>query len=75
MTKRYTHQLNVTDPFTSLTSSVLRTDFNNSLIPRPFPPPVFDCLQYTNMEGEGLGDLITSGDVNRQKVTTQGVVP
>ena len=23
-----------------------------SLIPRWFPPPVFDCLQYTNMEGK-----------------------
>jgi len=26
-----------------------------SLDPRPFPPPVFDRLQYTNMEGEGQG--------------------
>ena len=23
-----------------------------SFIPRPFPPPVFDCLQYANTEGE-----------------------
>ena len=30
-----------------------------SLIPRLFPPPVFDRLQYANMEGEGLGDLFT----------------
>ena len=29
-----------------------------SLIPRPFPLPVFDCLQYANAEGEGLGDLV-----------------
>jgi len=28
-----------------------------SLVLKPFPPPVFDCLQYANMEGEGLGDL------------------
>jgi len=30
-----------------------------TLVPRPFPPPVFDRLQYANMEGEGLGDLVT----------------
>jgi len=30
-----------------------------SLVFRPFPPPVFDRLQYANMEGEGLGDLVT----------------
>ena len=24
-----------------------------SLVPMPFPPPVFDCLQYANAEGEG----------------------
>ena len=34
-----------------------------SLVPRPFPPPVFDRLQYANTEGEGLGDLITCGYV------------
>jgi len=28
-----------------------------------FPPPVFHCLQYANMEGEGLGDLVMCGDV------------
>ena len=33
-----------------------------SLVPRPFPPPVFDRLQYVNMEGEGLGDLVTCSD-------------
>jgi len=33
----------------------------SSLIPRPFPPPVVDCLQYTNTEGEDLGDLVTCG--------------
>ena len=25
-----------------------------SLVPRPSPPPVFDCLQYTSTEGELL---------------------
>ena len=34
-----------------------------SLVPRLFQPPVFDRLQYANMEGEGLGDLVTCGDV------------
>jgi len=29
-----------------------------SLVPRPFPPPVFDRLKYANTEGEGLGDLV-----------------
>ena len=33
--------------------------FMSSLVPRPFPPPVFHRLQYANMEGEGLGDLVT----------------
>ena len=34
-----------------------------SLVPRPFPPPVFDRLQYKN-GGEGLGErvmCVTSG--------------
>ena len=30
-----------------------------SLVPRPFPPPVFDCLQYVKIEREGLGDRVT----------------
>ena len=34
-----------------------------SLVPRPFPPPVFDCLQYANTKGEGLGDLVTCSDI------------
>jgi len=29
----------------------------SSLVPRPFPPPVFGRLQYANTEGEGLGDF------------------
>ena len=36
-----------------------------SLVPRPFPPPVFDRLQYTNTEGEGLEDLVTCGYVRQ----------
>ena len=30
---------------------------------RLFPPPVFDHLQYANMEREGLGDLVMCGVV------------
>ena len=30
----------------------------SSLVPRPFPPPVFDRLQYKN-GGEGLGERVT----------------
>ena len=29
------------------------------LVPRPFPPPVFDRLQYAKTEGEGLGERVT----------------
>ena len=28
--------------------------FRSSLIPRQFPPPVFDCLQYAKRRGKGL---------------------
>ena len=45
----------------------------SSLVPRPFPPPVFDRLQCANTEGE---DLVTCGYVRyRQKVDTRGAVP
>ena len=30
----------------------------SSLIPRLFPPPVFDCLQCAKMEGKGLGEIV-----------------
>jgi len=29
-----------------------------SLVPKASTPPVFDCLQYAKMEGEGLGNFI-----------------
>ena len=35
-------------------------EVQGGLVPRPFSPPVFDCLQYARMKGEGLGDLVTS---------------
>ena len=44
--------------------------FSCSLVPRPFPPPVFDCLRYANIQGESLGGLVTCGDVSRQSVHT-----
>jgi len=56
----------------ALQMSALQTWFSGSLIPRPFPPPVFDCLQYASTEGKGLGDLVTSG---RQWVDTREAVP
>ena len=34
------------------------TEVDLSLVPRPFPPPVFDRLQYKN-GGEGLGERVT----------------
>ena len=46
-----------------------------SLIPRLFPPPVFDRLQYANTEGEGLGIWSCAVTSGRQKVDTQGAVP
>jgi len=44
--------------------------------PRPFPPPVFDCfgyLQYANMGGEGLRDLVMYSD--RPRIDTDVAVP
>ena len=44
----------------------LRLTAHGSLVPRLFPPPIFDCLQYANTEGEGLGDLGTCGKTEGQ---------
>ena len=33
-----------------------------SLIPRPSPAPIFDCLQYAETEREGLKDLVICYD-------------
>jgi len=43
-----------------------------SLFLRPFPPPVFDHLQYANMEREIWSCVVMS---DRQRVDTWGVVP
>ena len=34
-------------------------DVPHSLVPRPFPPPVFDRILYAKTEGEGLGERVT----------------
>ena len=44
----------------------------NSFVPRPFPPPVFDRLQYAKMEGEGLGDLVMCMMSGGQRVDRWG---
>ena len=31
----------------------------DSLVPRLFPPPVFDCLQFAKTVREGLGERVT----------------
>ena len=31
----------------------------HSLVPRPFPPPVFDRILYAKTEGGGLGERVT----------------
>jgi len=61
-TKQYTHHL-----YANLTEEV-KSKVKLSLITSPFPPPVFDHLQYANMEEEGLGDLVTCGTLSRQRV-------
>ena len=45
-----------------------------SLIPKPFLLPVFDRLQYTKTEGEGLGEKDASCQVD-VKVAVRGAVP
>jgi len=43
-----------------------------NLIPRPFPPPVFERLQFANTEGEGLRDLVMCDYIDG--IDTWGVV-
>ena len=42
-----------------------------SLVPRPFPPPVFDHLQYKN-GGEGLGERVTCVTSGRREGRREG---
>jgi len=52
--------------FRGLQQALLRLA-RQSIVPRPFPPPVFDRLQHTNMEGGGLGDLVVCGYVSEHQ--------
>ena len=45
-----------------------------SLVPRPFPPPVFDPLQFANTEREDLGDLVMCGCVRSTEGRHTGAV-
>ena len=38
-----------------------------SLVPRPFPPPVFDRILYAKTEGEGLGERVTCVTLGRRE--------
>ena len=55
---------------------------DGSLVPRLFPPPVFDRILYAKTEGEGLGERVTcvtsgrrEGTGYRVRVDTRGAVP
>ena len=52
--------------------TVAYTCHTSSLVPRPFPPQLFDCLQYAKTEREGLGDLVMSMKPGRQRVDVRG---
>ena len=54
-TSNYTCSLWVSCPTPSCLPDVMRV----TLSPRPFPPPVFDHLQYAKTEGEDLGEGVT----------------
>ena len=43
-----------------------------TLIFRPFPPPVFDRLQYAKMEGEGLEERVTCVTSGRHESRCEG---
>ena len=43
-----------------------------SLVPRPFPPPVFDCILYAKTEGEGLGERVTCVTSGRREGRREG---
>ena len=43
----------------------------DSLVPRPFPPPVYDRLQYKN-GGEGLGERVTCVTSGRREGRHEG---
>ena len=43
-----------------------------SLVPRPFPPPVFDRILCAKTEGEGLGERVTCVTSGRREGQTHG---
>ena len=44
----------------------------DSLVPRLFPPPVFDCLQFAKTVREGLGERVTCMTSGRHKDRREG---
>ena len=44
-----------------------RADEPGSLVPRPFPLPVFDRILYAKTEGEGLGERVTCATSGRRE--------
>ena len=47
----------------------------SSLVPRLFPPPVFDRILYAKTEGEGLGERVTCVTSGRCEGRHRGSVP
>ena len=43
-----------------------------SLVPRPFPPPVFDRILYAKTEGGGLGERVTCVTSGRREGRHRG---
>ena len=44
----------------------------HSLVPRPFPPPVFDHILHAKTEGEGLGERVTCVTSERREGRREG---
>ena len=43
-----------------------------SLVPKPFPPPVFEHILYAKTEGEGLGERVTCVTSGRREGRREG---
>ena len=46
--------------------------FLDSLVPRPFPPSVFDHILYAKTEREGLGERVTCMTSGRREGRREG---
>ena len=44
----------------------------DSLVPRPFPPPVFGRILYAKTKGEGLGERVTCVTSGRREGRHEG---